>query len=416
MPERAALTPTAVAAAAEVLRPVVRKTPIERSERLSLELGTEVWLKREDLQIGRSYKVRGAYNFISSLTPAEQFLGVTCASAGNHAQGVAYSCRALGIGGKVFVPTSTPRQKRARITALGGPWVELVLAGANYDEASAAALADAAATGSIYVHPFDDVRTIAGQGTVAVELSEQCGEGMGTVIVPVGGGGLIAGIAVWLKQHAPGVRIVGAEPAGAASMAAALAAGGPVSLDHIDSFVDGAAVGTVGRLTYPIVSDLVDEMVTVPEGAVCTELLELYQSDGIIAEPAAALASAAARRLSGLRGPVVCIVSGGNNDVSRYADIVERSLLFEGLKHYFLVTFPQEPGALRQFLDGVLGPDDDIALFDYVKKSNRETGPALVGIELARAGDVDGLLERMAASPLQIERVPPGSPLFTFLV
>jgi threonine dehydratase len=416
MPERAALTPTAVAAAAEVLRPVVRKTPIERSERLSLELGTEVWLKREDLQIGRSYKVRGAYNFISSLTPAEQFLGVTCASAGNHAQGVAYSCRALGIGGKVFVPTSTPRQKRARITALGGPWVELVLAGANYDEASAAAMADAAATGSIYVHPFDDVRTIAGQGTVAVELSEQCGEGMGTVIVPVGGGGLIAGIAVWLKQHAPGVRIVGAEPAGAASMAAALAAGGPVSLDHIDSFVDGAAVGTVGRLTYPIVSDLVDEMVTVPEGAVCTELLELYQSDGIIAEPAAALASAAARRLSGLRGPVVCIVSGGNNDVSRYADIVERSLLFEGLKHYFLVTFPQEPGALRQFLDGVLGPDDDIALFDYVKKSNRETGPALVGIELARAGDVDGLLERMAASPLQIERVPPGSPLFTFLV
>jgi threonine dehydratase len=416
MPERVALTPTAVAAAAEVLRPVVRETPVERSERLSLELGTEVWLKREDLQIGRSYKVRGAYNFISSLTPAEQRLGVTCASAGNHAQGVAYSCRALGIRGKVFVPTSTPRQKRARITALGRPWIELVLAGANYDEASAAALADVAATGSIYVHPFDDVRTIAGQGTVAVELSEQCGEGMGTVIVPVGGGGLIAGIAVWLKQHAPGVRIVGAEPAGAASMAAALAAGGPVALDHIDSFVDGAAVGTVGRLTYPIVSDLVDEMVTVPEGAVCTELLELYQSDGIIAEPAAALASAAARRLSGLRGPVVCIVSGGNNDVSRYADIVERSLLFEGLKHYFLVTFPQEPGALRQFLDGVLGPDDDIALFDYVKKSNRETGPALVGIELARAGDVNGLLERMAASPLQIERVPPGSPLFTFLV
>jgi threonine dehydratase len=416
MPERVALTPTAVAAAAEVLRPVVRETPVERSERLSLELGTEVWLKREDLQIGRSYKVRGAYNFISSLTPAEQRLGVTCASAGNHAQGVAYSCRALGIRGKVFVPTSTPRQKRARITALGRPWIELVLAGANYDEASAAALADVAATGSIYVHPFDDVRTIAGQGTVAVELSEQCGEGMGTVIVPVGGGGLIAGIAVWLKQHAPGVRIVGAEPAGAASMAAALAAGGPVALDHIDSFVDGAAVGTVGRSTYPIVSDLVDEMVTVPEGAVCTELLELYQSDGIIAEPAAALASAAARRLSGLRGPVVCIVSGGNNDVSRYADIVERSLLFEGLKHYFLVTFPQEPGALRQFLDGVLGPDDDIALFDYVKKSNRETGPALVGIELARAGDVDGLLERMAASPLQIERVPPGSPLFTFLV
>jgi threonine dehydratase len=329
---------------------------------------------------------------------------------------VAFSCRALGIHGRVFVPTSTPRQKRDRITALGRPWVELVLAGSNYDEASAAALDDAATTGSIYVHPFDDIRTIAGQGTVGVELGEQCREGMATVIVPVGGGGLIAGIAVWLKQHAPHVRIVGAEPAGAASMAAALAAGGPIALDHNDSFVDGAAVGTVGRLTYPVVADLVDAMVTVPEGAVCTELLDLYQTDGIIAEPAAALASAAARRLPGLVGPVVCIVSGGNNDVSRYADIVERSLLFEGLKHYFLVNFPQEPGALRQFLDGILGADDDIALFDYVKKNNRETGPALVGIELARAGDIDALLDRMAASPLQIERVPPGSPLFTFLV
>jgi threonine dehydratase len=416
MSERAELTPAAVAAAATVLGSVVRETPVERSERLSHELGTDVWLKREDLQIGRSYKVRGAYNVISSLTPSEQLLGVTCASAGNHAQGVAFSCRALGIHGKVFVPTSTPRQKRDRINALGRPWVELVLAGSSYDEASAAALDDAATTGSVYVHPFDDVRTIAGQGTVGVELGQQCRDGMGTVIVPVGGGGLIAGIAVWLKQNAPQVRIVGAEPAGAASMAAALAAGGPIPLDHIDSFVDGAAVGTVGRLTYPVVSDLVDDMVTVPEGAVCTELLDLYQTDGIIAEPAGALASAAARRLPGLDGPVVCIVSGGNNDVSRYGDIVERSLLFEGLKHYFLVTFPQEPGALRQFLDGILGPDDDIALFDYVKKNNRETGPALVGIELARADDIDALLDRMAASPLQIERVPPGSPLFTFLV
>ncbi|MGA8369598.1 MAG: threonine ammonia-lyase IlvA [Acidimicrobiales bacterium] len=416
MPATSELTPAAVAAAARALRSVVRETPVEHSDRLSADVGTDVWLKREDLQIGRSYKVRGAYNLISSLTGSERRLGVTCASAGNHAQGVAFSCRALGIRGKVFVPTSTPRQKRARITAIGHPWVDLVLAGANYDEASTAALDDAEATGSIYVHPFDDVRTIAGQGTVAVELSEQCGDRMGTVIVPVGGGGLIAGIAVWLAEHAPTVRIVGAEPAGAASMGAALAAGGPVPLEHVDSFVDGAAVGTVGRLTYPVVSELVDEMVSVPEGAVCTELLDLYQTEGIIAEPAAALASAAARRLPRGGGPVVCIVSGGNNDVSRYADIVERSLLFEGLKHYFLVTFPQEPGALRQFLDGILGPDDDIALFDYVKKNNRETGPALVGIELARAGDVDALLARMAASPLQIERVPPGSPLFTFLV
>jgi threonine dehydratase len=223
---------------------------------------------------------------------------------------------------------------------------------------------------------------------------------------------------VWLRECCPGVRIVGAEPEGAASMRAALSAGRPTALNEVDTFVDGAAVGKVGALTYPIVRDLVDEVVAVAEGAVCTEMLNLYQVDGVIAEPAGALASAAARRLARVDGDlgVICVVSGGNNDVSRYADILERSLVHEGLKHYFLVTFPQQPGALRRFLDSVLGPDDDISLFEYVKKSNRETGPALVGIELARPGDLAGLLDRMAASPLDIERVPPGSPMFKFLV
>ncbi|MBO0686646.1 MAG: pyridoxal-phosphate dependent enzyme, partial [Candidatus Dormibacteraeota bacterium] len=242
-------------------------------------------------------------------------------------------------------------------------------------------------------------------------------ERFATVVVPVGGGGLIAGMALWLKEQRPEVRLIGAEPAGAASMGAALAAGRPVGLPSIDTFVDGAAVGKVGALTYPVVRDLVDQVVSVPEGAVCTEMLNLYESEGIIAEPAGALASAAVRQLRGrLEGPVVCLVSGGNNDVSRYGDIVERSLVHQGLKHYFLVTFPQQPGALRRFLDSVLGPEDDITLFEYVKKNNRETGPALVGVELVRSGDLDGLLARMQASPLRIERVPPGSPLFTFLV
>jgi threonine dehydratase len=331
---------------------------------------------------------------------------------------VAISCRALGISGKVYLPSATPRQKRERILAIGGPWVELVVTGANYDEASRAALDSCGSSGGVLVHPFDDARTIAGQGTVAIDLHEQCPERFGTVVVPVGGGGLVAGMALWLKEHRPDVRLIGAEPAGAASMAAALAAGRPVGLPGVDTFVDGAAVGTVGELTYPVVRDLVDAVVSVPEGAVCTEMLNLYQVEGIIAEPAGALASAAARHLpqDWAEGPVVCIVSGGNNDVSRYSDIVERSLVHEGLKHYFLVTFPQQPGALRRFLDSVLGPDDDISLFEYVKKSNRETGPALVGIELARGGDLEGLLARMEASPLRIERVPPGSPLFTFLV
>ena len=412
------LSAATVATAAETLRPFVHRTPLMRSERCSADLGTTVWLKREDLQIGRSYKVRGAHNLISSLSEAERERGVVCASAGNHAQGVALSCSALGIRGRVFLPSATPRQKRERIQAIGGRWVELVVGGATYDEAGAAADAAAEATGAVMVHPFDDPRTIAGQGTVAIDLHEQCPEPFGTVVVPVGGGGLIAGMALWLRERCPGVRIVGAEPEGAASMRAALVAGRPVALAGVDTFVDGAAVGRVGSLTYPLVRDLVDEVVTVPEGAVCTEMLSLYQIDGVIAEPAGALAGAAARLLPRKRGRdgVVCIVSGGNNDVSRYADILERSLVHEGLKHYFLVTFPQQPGALRRFLDEVLGPDDDIALFEYVKKSNRETGPALVGIELARPSDLAGLLDRMAASPLQIERVPPGSPLFTFLV
>ncbi len=412
------LSAAAVATAAEHLRPIVHRTPLMRSERLSAELGTAVWLKREDLQIGRSYKVRGAYNLISSVSAEERARGVVCASAGNHAQGVAISCSALGIRGRVFLPSTTPRQKRERILAAGGSRIELVIAGATYDEAGAAALTESEATGAVLVHPFDDPRTIAGQGTVAVELQEQCPEPFGAVVVPVGGGGLLAGMALWLRERCPGVRIVGAEPEGAASMKAALAAGRPVALPAVDTFVDGAAVGRVGALTYPLVRDLVDEVVTVPEGAVCTEMLSLYQVEGVIAEPAGALATAAARRLqrTGGEAGVVCVVSGGNNDVSRYADILERSLVHEGLKHYFLVTFPQQPGALRRFLDSVLGPDDDIVLFEYVKKSNRETGPALVGVELARASDLAGLLARMAASPLHIERVPPGSPLFKFLV
>jgi threonine dehydratase len=412
------LTADAVDEAAARLAPVVRRTPLEMSDRLTARLGFPVLLKREDLQLCRSYKVRGAFNVISTLSDAERARGVVCASAGNHGQGVAYACHLLGIRGRVYLPANTPRQKRQRIATIGGEWIEPIIAGSSYDEASAAAHADAERTGAVYVHPFDDPLTIAGQGTIAPELVAQAEGPVDTVLVPVGGGGLIAGLALWLRAHAPGVHIVGVEPAGAPSMRAALDAGHPVALDSIDTFIDGAAVGRVGDATFPIVRDLVDEVVAVPEGAVCTEMLDLYQSEGVIAEPAGALAGAALR--GDLRrspqGPVVCIVSGGNNDVSRYGEVVERSLLHEGLRHYFLVTFPQEPGALRHFLDDVLGPGDDIVLFEYVKKNNRETGPALVGIELEQAADLDGLVERMSASPLTIEQVPPGSPLFTFLL
>jgi len=405
-----------IAAAAERLASVVTTTPLHRSTRLSAALGRPVWLKREDQQIGRSYKLRGAFTVISSLTDAERDLGVVCASAGNHALGVAFSCQLLGVRARVFLPTTTPRQKRQQILAIGGDLVETVVAGHTFGEASASAMADSAATGAIYIHPFDDRRTIAGQGTVAVEITGQMADPVHTLVVPVGGGGLLAGVATWFRTHSPTTRLIGVEPAGAPSMTAALAAGRPVQIVSTDRFVEGAAVERVGDLTFPIVRDLVDDVLVVDEGAVATEMLDLYQVDGVIAEPAGALATAAARQLDPVAaGPIVCVVSGGNNDVSRYAETIERSLVHEGLRHYFLVTFPQEPGSLRHFLDEVLGAGDDIVLFEYVKKSNKDTGPALVGIELERAADLDGLLVRMEASPLSIERVPPDSPLSLFV-
>jgi len=405
-----------IEAAAERLASVVTTTPLHLSERLGAALGRPVWLKREDQQISRSYKLRGAFTVISSLTDAERAHGVVCASAGNHALGVAYSCQLLGVRARVFLPTTTPRQKRQQIQAIGGDLVETIVAGHTFDEASASARDDCTATGAIYVHPFDDRRTIAGQGTVAVEVTRQLDEPVGTLLVPVGGGGLLAGMATWFRAHSPSTRIVGVEPAGAPSMTAALEAGHPVRIASTDRFVEGAAVERVGDLTLPVVRDLVDEVLVLDEGAVATEMLALYQVDGIITEPAGALATAAALAIDPPPdGPVVCVVSGGNNDVSRYAETIERSLVHEGLRHYFLVTFPQEPGALRHFLDEVLGEGDDIVLFEYVKKSNKDSGPALVGIELEQAADLDRLLARMEASPLSIERVPPDSPLSLFL-
>ena len=409
---------TAVEAAAHRLAPVVPVTPLQRSERLSARVGGEVWLKREDLQVVRSYKVRGAYNLITQLPPEARSAGVVCASAGNHGQGVAYACRALGVRGRVYVPRTTPRQKRDRMAALGGDEVTVEVVGDSYDDAAAAACADAERTGAVLVPAFDDPRTIAGQGTVLREAVEQLGAPPDTVVLPVGGGGLLAGAVAWLGERSPSTRVVGVEPSGAPSMSAALAAGGPVVLDRLDSFVDGAAVRRAGDVTFPVVRDSGAVLMTVAEGRVCSEMLALYQSDGIIAEPAGALAAAA---LGDVVHPppgstTVVVLSGGNNDVSRYAEVVERALVHEGRKHYFLVEFPQEPGALRAFLDDVLGPDDDITLFEYVKRSNRETGPALVGIELGRPEDLPALLARMRAAPPSVEQVPPDSPLFRFLL
>lgn len=433
----APLTADEIDAAAKRISGVVEATPLQFCPRLSAATGATVYLKREDLQVVRSFKIRGAYNLMVQLSDAERAAGVVCASAGNHAQGVAFASRTMGVRGRIYVPANTPRQKRDRILAHGDGFVELIAIGQTYDAAAEAAADDARRTGATMVPPFDDPRTAAGQGTIAAEILEQLGAMPDTVIVPVGGGGLISGIATYLHERSPQTEIVGVEPSGAASMTAALVAGVPVTLPEIDPFVDGTAVRRIGELPFAVMSGLGVDVVThssLPlvarpsagagnftmthsdEGAVCTALLGLYQNEGIIAEPSGALSVAALTEMQVEPGStVVCLISGGNNDVSRYGEIVERSLVHQGLKHYFLVDFPQEPGALRRFLDEVLGPDDDITLFEYVKRNNRETGAALVGVQVGSADGITALLERMAESPMKVEQLEPGSPAYRYL-
>ncbi len=407
-----------VRAAARRLAPLGVLTPLQLNERLSQRYGATVYIKREDLQVVRSYKIRGAYNFIAALDEEALRFGVVCASAGNHAQGVAWSCRHLGVRGAVFLPERTPRQKVARIRALAGELVDLHFAGENFDDALAAAAAHAAKTGATVVPTFDHPTTIAGQGTVALETVEQLGDAPDFMVVPVGGGGLISGVAVVIDGLGASSEVVGVQPAGAPAMVRSLEAGRCVTIDIEDDFVDGAVVRTPGELTYSIVADLVPRMMVVEEGRVCTEQLDLYQVDGIVAEPAGALSVAALDALdSDVAGrTVVCVLSGGNNDVARYGEIIERSLVHQGLKHYFLVDFPQRPGALRQFLDECLGPTDDIVLFEYVKKNDREFGPAVVGVELAARSDLAPLLQRIASSGLDVQLLSPESPQFRLLV
>ena len=421
------LSPDLIAQASDILSEVVEKTPVMLSERLSDLTGVPVYLKREDMQKCRSFKVRGAYFRMSTLSEEERRRGVVCASAGNHAQGLAYACAQLKVRGTIYLPSNTPKQKRQRIETIGGDWVEQVIVDGTFDRANAQAQEAARHSGRTYVHPYDYPRTIAGQGTIAVELEEQVLSEAAAVLVPVGGGGLLSGIATWIRSRFPNIKIYGVEPTGAASMAAAMEADQIVSLPTVDPFVDGTAVGRAGELPFSIVKELVDDILVVPEGAVCTEMLDLYHSDGVIAEPAGALASAAARMyfsdaeqrnelLGGKEGAIVAVVSGGNNDMTRYAEIMERSLRHEGLRHYFLVTFPQQPGALRSFLEDVLGPGDDIVHFEYTKKNNRDSGPALVGIDLADREDITGLRARMEASPLHVEELRPDSEIYRLVI
>ena len=404
-------------AASQRLKNVVKHTPLEYNAGLSEKYECEIYLKREDLQVVRSYKLRGAYNMISQLTAEELSRGIVCASAGNHAQGVAYSCDKLGTLGVIFMPEITPKQKVRQTEMFGAGKVKIVLVGDTFDDCLAEALAYTKANNMTFVPPFDDYRIIEGQGTVGVEILEDLPDAE-VVIMPVGGGGLAAGTGSYLKQTKPSIQLIGVEPEGAPSMVKALQKGEPVTLATIDRFVDGAAVKRVGSLTYQLCQEFLDEMLLVAEGKVCTTILKLYNEDAIVVEPAGALTVSVLDfvkdRIKGKK--VVCVISGGNNDIDRMQEIKEKSLLYEGLKHYFIVSFPQRPGALKVFVNNVLGPYDDITRFEFIKKSNRENGPALVGIELKSADDYPSLLKRMEEHRFEIKELNSDPTLFEYLV
>lgn len=404
--------------AKKTLNEILVTTPLIHTLNLSERYGAEILLKREDLQQVRSYKIRGAYNKIRSLSADELNKGVVCASAGNHAQGVAFSCNRLGIRGTIYMPATTPKQKRKQVKFFGRDNIEVVLVGDTFDEASAAAMKFAEETGRPFIHPFDDPKIIEGQATVGLEIIEAAQKPIDYIFVPIGGGGLAAGIGAYVRQVSPDTKIIGVEPEGARSMYAAIGNKGPVELESIDTFVDGAAVCKVGVITHDLCSKTLDDIISVPEGKVCTTILELYNQNAIVAEPAGALSVSALDLYAGkIKGKtVVAIISGNNNDISRTEEIRERSLLYEGLKHYFVIRFPQRSGALLNFVKEVLGPNDDITHFAYSKKTNREQGPAIVGIELQSKEDLEGLLARMESNGVVYEHINNDPELFDLLV
>lgn len=405
----------------EVLKSVVKHTPLEYDFYLSEKYHCNVYLKREDLQRVRSFKLRGAFYAISRLSAEQLEKGVVCASAGNHAQGVAYTCKRMTVPATIFMPTTTPQQKVSQVKFFGGSNVEVVLVGDTFDASATAAKEFAAAHGQTFIPPFDDPDIIAGQGSLAVEMVKDLNkahEQADYVFAGIGGGGLISGVATYFKAKSPITKIIGVEPDGAPSMTAALKQNQVVTLDKIDKFVDGAAVKEVGSLTFQHAKVLVDEVTTVSEGAVCSTILDMYTKQAIVAEPAGALSVAALEtyREEIKDKTVVCIVSGGNNDINRMQEIEERSLLHEGLKHYFIVNFSQRPGALKEFVNDVLGPHDDITKFEYTKKVNRGNGPVIIGVLLQDKNDYEGLLDRVAAFDPSYIPINDNQTLYTLLV
>ncbi len=400
------------------LKEIALHTPLQFSASLSEKYDCKVWLKREDLQVVRSYKIRGAHNKISSLNAEEAKNGVVCASAGNHAQGFAYSCRKLKISGVVYMPVPTTKQKIKQVEMFGREYVKIVLVGDTFDDAFNEAMKDSIANNKAFVHPFDDVKTIEGQGTVGQEIWDDAEENLDYLFIPVGGGGLSAGVGSFFKQVSPQTKIIGLEPLGAPAMKTSFEKGVNTELESIDKFVDGAAVKKVGDITFAICRQVLDEIHLVPEGEICSTILELYNEEALVVEPAGALSIAALDHYKDIiKGKnICCIVSGGNNDITRMAEIKERSLLYEGLKHYFVIRLAQRAGSLKEFLIEVLGPNDEICYFEYKKKNSRDSGPVVLGIELAKKEDFNLLIERMKNHNINYEYLNENSNLFEFLI
>lgn len=394
------------------------RTPLVYNDQLSETYDCNIYLKREDLQVVRSYKNRGAYNKLSSLTDLEKKAGVVCASAGNHAQGFAYSCEKLNINGKIFMPAPTPKQKISQVKRFGKNYITIELTGDTFDDAAAAAKSFANESGAILIPPFNDLKVIEGQGTVGLEIFKDADFPIDYLFMPIGGGGLSAGVGSYFKQLSSATTLIGVEPAGAPAMKNSIAENRVVILPTIDKFVDGAAVKQVGDLTFSICKDVLKEVALVDEGKICTLILQLYNQQAMVVEPAGALSIAVLDDYKNvIKGKnVVCIVSGGNNDILRTEEIKERSMLYEGLKHYFVIRFPQRAGALKEFVQHVLGPQDNISRFEYTKRNNRETGPALVGVELQNKEDYKGLLERMKERSFNFQVINDNPDLFNLLV
>lgn len=401
------------------LSEVIRKTPLELNLSLSRTFDSNIYLKREDLQVVRSYKLRGAYNMMSCLDAGLLKKGVVCASAGNHAQGVAYSCNQMGVKGVIFMPKITPKQKIEQTRMFGNGHIEIVLVGDTFDDCANAAKTYTKEHNMTFIPPFDHPQVIEGQGTIGLEILKEIPEGtIDYLFIPIGGGGLCAGVGAYIKDHSPHTKIIGVEPAGAPCMKAAFEAKHPVTLAHINKFVDGAAVQRAGDITYPICEKVVDDICLVQEGEVCTTILKLYNKDAIVVEPAGALAITALNQYTEqIKGKnVVCIVSGSNNDINRMQEIKERSLIFEGLKHYFIIRLPQRTNALKDFVNEVLTEHDDIVRFEYMKKNDRENGPALIGIEVDSVGEYDNLIARMLKYGLDFTLLDPNSDLGKYIL